>query len=198
MIHVELRLTDDLGVINADPAQMEQILMNLSVNARDAMPEGGKLIIGTKNIFLDESYCSRNLEAHPGEHVLLTVSDTGHGMHKETLEHIFEPFYTTKGIGKGTGLGLAMVYGIVKSHGGHIQCFSQPGKGTTFSVYFPVIEDRITIEGPVEEKILVGGKETILLVDDEKPIQDLGERILLRSGYTVLKGSGGERALGIY
>ena len=198
MIHVELRLTDDLGVINADPAQMEQILMNLSVNAKDAMPEGGKLIIGTKNIFLDESYCSGNLEAHPGEHVLLTVSDTGHGMKKETLEHIFEPFYTTKGVGKGTGLGLAMVYGIVKSHGGHIQCFSQPGKGTTFSVYFPVIEDRITIEGPVEEKILVGGKETILLVDDEKPIQELGERILLRSGYTVLKASDGESALEIY
>jgi PAS domain S-box-containing protein len=198
MIDVELHLADDLKVISADPAQVEQILMNLSVNARDAMPEGGKLIIGTNNIFLDESYCRGNLEAHPGEHVLLSVSDTGHGMDKETIEHIFEPFYTTKGVGKGTGLGLAMVYGIVKSHGGHIQCLSQPGKGTIFSVYFPVFETETMAEDSTEEKIPVGGKETVLLVDDETSIRELGERTLLMSGYTVLKASDGERALEIY
>jgi PAS domain S-box-containing protein len=198
MIEVELRLADDLKVIDADPAQVEQILMNLSVNARDAMPEGGKLIIGTKNIFLDESYCRRDLEAHPGEHVLLSVSDAGHGMDKETIEHIFEPFYTTKGVGKGTGLGLAMVYGIVKSHGGHIECSSQPGKGTTFSVYFPVIETEVSIEESEEYKIPVGGKETVLLVDDETAIRELGERTLLMSGYKVLKASDGESALEIY
>ena len=136
MIEIQLSLTDNLATINADPTQVDQILMNLAVNARDAMPEGGKLIIKTQNVIVDEESARTHLDAEPGRYVLLTVSDTGTGMDKETLEHIFEPFYTTKAAGEGTGLGLAMVHGIVKQHGGHIRCYSEPGHGTAFSIYF--------------------------------------------------------------
>ncbi|MCK4700994.1 MAG: hypothetical protein KAT38_11680, partial [Bacteroidales bacterium] len=116
------------------------IMMNLGVNAKDAMPDGGKLIFQTEDTVLDKEYCVTHLGATPGEYVLLTISDTGHGMDKEAVQHIFEPFYTTKEIGKGTGLGLAMVYGIVKTHGGYITCYSEPGHGTVFRIYFPGLE----------------------------------------------------------
>ena len=129
MIKTELHLEGDLAAVNADPDQMGQVLMNLAVNAEQAMPDGGNLTIATANITLDEEYCRSYPEIHPGDYVLLTVSDTGHGMDKETLGHIFEPFFTTKEVGKGTGLGLAMVYGIVKLHGGHIGCESEPNRG---------------------------------------------------------------------
>ena len=142
MIDIELNLAENLYIINADPVQVSQIIMNLAVNSRDAMPDGGKLIFETKNIILDEKYCRVNLGAVPGKYVLLGVSDTGHGMDEDTLEHIFEPFYTTKKNGEGTGLGLSMVYGIVKNHGGHITCDSNPGHGTVFNIYFPALEDR--------------------------------------------------------
>jgi len=142
MIDIELNLAENLYIINADPVQVSQIIMNLAVNSRDAMPDGGKLIFETKNIILDEKYCRVNLEAVPRKYVLLGVSDTGHGMDENTLEHIFEPFYTTKKKGEGTGLGLSMVYGIVKNHGGHITCDSNPGHGTVFNIYFPALEDR--------------------------------------------------------
>ena len=137
MIAIELALADDLARIHADPTQMDQVLMNLSVNARDAMPEGGKLVIETANVVIDEDYARSHLEAKPGRYVLISVSDTGSGMDKETLEHIFEPFYTTKGPGQGTGLGLAMVFGIVKQHYGFINCYSEVGHGTTFKIYLP-------------------------------------------------------------
>jgi two-component system cell cycle sensor histidine kinase/response regulator CckA len=200
MITIELHLEEGLKVINADPAQVEQVMMNLSVNARDAMPEGGRLVIETETISLDEEYCKAHLGAVPGEYVLLAVSDTGSGMAKETVEHIFEPFYTTKEADKGTGLGLSMVYGIVKSHGGYIMCYSAPGEGTTFKIYFPAIEAVSMERGAEKEEQgeIQGGSETILLVDDERLLQDLGKEILERFGYTVLIADRGERALQIY
>ena len=200
MIDIELHLEENIKVINADPAQVEQLLMNLGVNARDAMPDGGKVVVETENVTLDEEYCKTHLGAVPGEHVLLSFSDTGHGMDKETVEHIFEPFYTTKETGKGTGLGLAMVYGIVKSHDGYIMCYSEPGKGTTFKIYFPAIEESVVSGGLSvdREEEMPGGNETILLVDDEKAILDMGKNMLERFGYTVIKAESGEKAIEIY
>ena len=198
MIEIKLHLADDLGTVNADPAQVEQVLMNLAVNSRDAMPEGGRLVIETENVTLDETFCKNHLGVKPGGYVALTVSDTGHGMDKETIKHIFDPFYTTKGVGKGTGLGLAMVYGIVKSHEGYILCESEPRKGSTFRIYFPVTEQGRGVEEWREDKEFKGGSETILLVDDEEPIRNLGEQIFTKYGYTVLKVSDGEGALKIY
>jgi len=199
MVEVELDLADDLKTVHADPAQIEQILMNLAVNARDAMPEGGKIIIHTQNVTLDKLFCKDHLGAKPGHYAGLTVSDTGHGMDEETLRHIFDPFFTTKGVGKGTGLGLAMVYGIIKSHGGYIHCVSEKGKGTHFNIYFPVAEQVIIEEKPrKEEKEPRGGRETILLVDDEEPILNFGEKCLKIYGYAVLKALNGEDCLNIY
>jgi len=199
MIQMEFHLAADLKIVNADPGQVEQILMNLAVNAKDAMPEGGKFVVGTANVSLDENYCMMHPEARPGEYVQLTVSDTGHGMSKKTLEHIFEPFYTTKETGKGTGLGLATVYGIVKSHNGHITCYSEPEEGTIFKVYFPAIQTMDRFVRPREEpSVSRGGTETILLVDDEDPIRILGIQILEEFGYTVLSAADGESALQIY
>jgi CheY-like chemotaxis protein len=199
MIHMEFRLTEDLKIVNADPGQVEQILMNLAVNAKDAMPEGGKFIVETANVTLDENYCMMHHLAQPGEYVQLTVSDTGHGMNRKTLEHIFEPFYTTKETGRGTGLGLATVYGIVKSHNGHITCYSEPAEGTTFKIYLPAIEFMGKIVRPQEEATISrGGTETILLVDDEEPIRILGAQILEEFGYTVLTAADGESGLQLY
>jgi len=199
MISIELNFSDNLQVINGDPVQIEQIMMNMGVNARDAMPDGGKLFFETKNVTLDEKFCKNHLGASPGEYVLLKVSDTGHGMDKELQEHIFEPFFTTKETGKGTGLGLAMVYGIVKSHGGYITCISEPGKGTAFNIYFPIIESEIDSRVAKEaEAPMKGGTETILLVDDEENIRQLGEELLGSFGYTVLTAPDGESALKLY
>jgi len=198
MIEVELSLDGDLRTINADPAQVEQILINLAVNSRDAMPEGGKLYIKTDNVALDDTFCKTHLGSKPGDYVELTVSDTGHGIDQETLKNIFDPFFTTKGVGKGTGLGLAMVYGIVKSHEGYILCESEPNQGTTFKIYFPVAEKERIADELKEDRRVKGGAETILLIDDEKPIRDFGEQIFSRFGYTVLPASDGESALKLY
>ena len=199
MINIELHQAENLNIINADPAQIEQIMMNLGVNARDAMPNGGRLIFETKNIILDEHYCKIHLGSKPGHYVKLSISDTGHGMDKETLKHIFDPFYTTKEIGKGTGLGLAMVYDIVKSHNGYIMCYSEPDEGTIFKIYFPVIKKETeSLESKEEKFPIKGGSETILLVDDEEAIRELGKNILGRFGYTVFMASDGETALEIY
>jgi two-component system, cell cycle sensor histidine kinase and response regulator CckA len=198
MIDIRLELAEEIQRTNADAAQIEQIIMNLAVNGRDAMGEEGSLTIRTENVTLDEEYCRFNVEAKPGDYVLLSVSDTGHGMDRETLQHIFEPFYTTKELGRGTGLGLAMVYGIVKQHGGHITCHSEVAKGTLFKLYFPAIQ---SIDEPaVEETGIMPafGTETVLLVDDEGSVRELGERILTRSGYTVLTATNGEEALEVY
>ncbi|MBI5248041.1 MAG: PAS domain S-box protein [Desulfomonile tiedjei] len=198
MIEVHLDLDSGVAEIQADPTQMEQILMNLAVNARDAMPDGGSLTIGTRNTTLDEEYCSFHAGAVPGDYVLLTVSDTGHGMDKETVGHIFEPFYTTKELGRGTGLGLAMVYGIVSQHGGHIACYSEEGRGTTFTVYFPAIPAEADVRVEASKEMPTFGTETILLVDDEDMVRELGERILRKSGYTMLVAPNGAKALALY
>ena len=199
MIEIELGLSHSLSAINADPTQMEQLIMNLALNARDAMPEGGKLTISTKNTTLDDEYCSAHLGAVPGDHVLLTISDTGSGMDKETLANIFDPFFTTKAVGRGTGLGLAVVHGIVQQHGGHIICESEPGKGTTFRICFPKFDrERSAPETTVEPIRFPRGTETVLLVDDEDFVRDFGERILSRYGYKVLAARNGKEALEIY
>lgn len=199
MIAIEVHLQEELWTVSADPAQMGQIMMNLAVNARDAMPDGGKLVFETENVILDREYCSTHLGAKEGRYVLLSISDTGQGMDKETMEHIFEPFYTTKGVGKGTGLGLAMVYGIVKNHGGYIMCYSEPGQGTSFKIYLPAIEAESRLE-PTEivEKKLRGGDETILLVDDEESLRDMGREMLEKFGYQVITVSDGESAIQAY
>lgn len=198
MIEIRLALADDLKRVNADPGQMEQILLNLAVNARDSMPGGGKFVIETRNVTLDEDYCAPRVDATPGDYVLLRVSDTGHGMESEVVDRIFEPFFSTKKPGEGTGLGLAMVFGIVKGHGGHVTCYSEPGVGTSFHIYLPVIgleekdEESLTREEPA------GGTETLLLVDDEELIRDLGTRILRGAGYSVLRAEDGKEALEIF
>jgi len=200
MIGIETRLGSDLNIINGDPVQIEQVIMNLSINARDAMPDGGKLAFECENTILDEDYCKIHVDVSPGKFVRLRISDTGNGMDRQTLDHIFEPFFTTKAMSEGTGLGLAMVYGIVKNHGGHITCESEPGKGTTFSVYFPVI-DEADSQQPEQHQAMTQtpyGNETILLVDDEDFLRDLGKRMLTKFGYTVLTAPDGETAVQVY
>lgn len=198
MIQIELALDHDLRPVFADPGQMEQVLINLAVNAKDAMPEGGKLIIGTKNVVLDEQYCKARLEVQPGDYVQLTVSDTGHGMGKEVLDHIFEPFFTTKKAGAGTGLGLAMVFGIVKIHGGHICCSSGPKAGATFEIYLPAMGVALSSEAGTTFEFPSFGTETILLVDDEELIRNFGVEALQSVGYTCLTARDGKEALDIY
>ncbi|MBW2329756.1 MAG: response regulator [Deltaproteobacteria bacterium] len=200
MIAIELQLEPDLGMIDADPVQVNQVLMNLAVNARDAMSYDGKLVIGTKNVTVDEEYCRTHSGLRPGEHVMLWVSDTGHGMEKDVLDHIFEPFYTTKDVGKGTGLGLSTVYGIVKSHQGHIICESEPGSGTTFKVYLPVSgkDGQRLGEEKGEDSLVMRGTETILLVDDEATIREYCGELLKGYGYTVLTAKSGEEALEVF
>jgi PAS domain S-box-containing protein len=185
---------EGLGKVKADPGQIEQVVMNLVVNARDAMPSGGKLTIETANVTLDEAYARRHPGVAPGEYVMLAISDTGVGMDKETQSHIFEPFYTTKGQ-KGTGLGLSMVYGIVKQSGGYIWVYSELGQGTTFKVYLPRVEE--AEEKPVLQPAAGPplGHETILVVEDEPQLRDLTRQFLEMHGYTVLMAEHGAAAL---
>ena len=198
MIEVELLLADDAMPVNADPGQMEQVLLNLAINAQHAMPDGGRLTIETANTVLGADYAKTHLDVEPGQYVLLTVSDTGHGMDKEVVEHIFEPFFTTKGPGEGTGLGLAMAYGIVKGHGGHINCYSEPGTGTTFKIYLPAMVRELEQEIATTGQMPAFGKETILLVDDEQSIRGMGEQLLTMAGYTVLTAANGKEGLEVY
>ena len=187
----------DPGLVRVDPGQMEQVLMNLVVNARDAMPRGGTLTIATRDVFLDDDYARRHEEVRPGRYVLLTVADTGNGMDRATLARLFEPFFTTKPVGKGTGLGLAMVYGILKASGGHVTVDSEPGRGTTFHLYLPAVIQPESAALPVSRFSHPGGTETVLVVEDEPGVRCLARQALEARGYRVLEASDGETALQI-
>ena len=199
MVNISFYPGSRLWPVMADPVQIEQILLNLGTNAADAMPDGGKLILETDNKTIDAKYAKKHLNAQPGRYVLLTISDTGHGMDRETQSKIFEPFFTTKEIGKGTGLGLASVYGIVQSHGGYIRCYSEVDQGTTFKIYFPaIVQPAIKETKDVEPKPVPKGTETILLVDDEEAIRGFAQKALMKFGYKVMTASTGEEALEVY
>ena len=197
-VTVKRQSIEQLPPINADPGMMEQVLVNLSVNARDAMPRGGALTISTNYVEIDDGYVQRHAGAKAGHYVCLSIEDTGHGMDDATLAHIFEPFFTTKEIGKGTGLGLATVYGIVQQHHGWIDVDSQVGKGTTFKVYFPVCTAAPVVPGRQRNGQVPGGSETILVVEDEPALRELVQEILERKGYRVLEASTGVQALKIW
>jgi PAS domain S-box-containing protein len=187
-----------LGLVRADPSQIEQVLMNLVVNARDAMPQGGGLTIRTANVDLDDAYARRHVDVRPGPFVLLSVTDTGCGMDPETQAHVFEPFFTTKAPDKGTGLGLSTVYGIVKQSGGHIALESQPGQGTTFTIYLPRVEAGMEPPEPDGPRGgLSRGWETVLLAEDDEDVRELAREALYACGYTVLEARNGPEALDV-
>jgi PAS domain S-box-containing protein len=197
-IEVSVKESTTVHPVFADPTQIEQVVMNLAVNARDAMPDGGQLVIETRNVRLDEEYCREHPYAKPGEYVLMTVSDTGMGMDSETKLRIFEPFFTTKEPGKGTGLGLAMVFGIVKQHEGLVEVYSETGHGTAFKIFLPVDKKAIKEEQPELLAPLRGGTETILVAEDEDALRALAHIILEELGYTVLLASDGTEALAVF
>jgi signal transduction histidine kinase len=194
-VRLEVRLHPALWPIQADPAQLEHVIVNLAVNARDAMPHGGTLTIATANVAGDLPEDLVRDRATGGGHVLLTISDTGVGMGDEVKAHLFEPFFTTKEVGKGTGLGLAVVYGVVKQSGGHIQVESEPGHGAIFRFYFPRSVDAPPQPAPAQREVHPAKAETILLVEDEAMVRGLVRDVLLTQGYTVLEAENGEAAL---
>jgi PAS domain S-box-containing protein len=199
MVEIKLRLTDGLPDIMGDSGKIGQLIMNLGINASHAMPDGGQLVIETQDVLLDEEFCRSRIDCTPGSFVLMTVSDTGCGMDKETLQHIFEPFFTTKKEGKGTGLGLATCYGIVRQHGGFITCESGLGRGTTFRIHFPAIGKSGEGDAAIPQTSTVkGGSETILVVDDEDLLWNLAKTMLESAGYTVLVAENGQEALEVY
>jgi len=195
-IKLVTRLEADLSKVLADPGQIEQVIMNLALNARDAMPQGGNITIETQNVFLDDAYIRQHMGVTPGPYVMLAVSDTGHGMDAKTLSRIFEPFFTTKEAGKGTGLGLSMVYGIIRQSGGNLWVYSEPGHGTTFKIYLPLAKE----QGEQQREIAtdsgarVAG-ETVLIVEDEDAVRNLLLSVLQPEGYTVLAAASGQEAL---
>ncbi len=190
----------NLSMINADALNVEQVLINLCINAKEAMPGGGRLRIETRNAFVDEEHCRVHPGAKPGQHVLIEISDTGTGMSKDTTERMFDPFFSTKGwdFNKGTGLGLSVARGIVEQHGGWMTCESEPGKGTSFRIYFPAMVEASVAEKPVPAVESFPSSEKILLVDDEEYVRGLGKRLLERAGYTVITAVDGKEALEIY
>jgi len=200
-IIIKTKLAPDLWKVRGDEGCIEQVIMNLAVNAKDAMPEGGKLMIKTENVILDKEYSAPAPEARPGKFICLSVTDTGCGMDKETLQHIFEPFFTTKRLGKGTGLGLSVVYGILKQHKGWIDVTSESEKGSTFAIYLPAVfkefEER-TKEKIISEQELQGKGELILLVEDEQGVREFAKTLFERNGYYVLEAANAKSALSIF
>jgi PAS domain S-box-containing protein len=196
-IAIELKLAPDAGVIKSDPGQLDQVLINLAVNARDAMPGGGRLVIETARVELDEAYAKTRPGMAPGEHVMIAVSDTGTGMSREIQERAFEPFFTTKGKGKGTGMGLSMVYGAVKQNGGDVHLYSEPSKGTIFKLYFPRIGTSIEKALSKDAARANGKGERILLVEDDEAVRRAAVRILEGAGYRVEQAPDAEAALSI-
>jgi two-component system cell cycle sensor histidine kinase/response regulator CckA len=201
LIGENMEMTTSFGQeapINADPGQIEQVLMNLVVNARDAMPNGGRITVETARVEIDESYASTHFNVQPGSYVMLAVSDTGKGMDAETRKHIFEPFYTTKEQGKGTGLGLSTVYGVVKQSGGTIWLYSEPGQGTVFKIYLPLANsEKSQGDTGSTRSAIPRGTETVLIVEDEPQIRQLAMDCLTHCGYNVLSASNGKEALGL-
>jgi PAS domain S-box-containing protein len=197
-IELDVHLEDPLHQVKADPGQIEQVLMNLVVNARDAMPAGGKLTIETSNVELDSAYSQTHATVVPGSYVMIAVTDSGTGMDDATRAHVFEPFFTTKPKGKGTGLGLATVYGIIKQSGGYIWLYSERGHGTTFKIYFPVSEGNVQpTTSRTPKRVDIEGNETILLVEDQEEVRTLAQLMLETKGYTVLSAAGPLKALHI-
>ncbi len=191
----KLTLAADLGSVRIDAGQYEQVLANLAVNARDAMPDGGTLVIETRNLDLDADYCATHPQARAGGYVLLSMSDTGHGMTDEVKQRLFEPFFTTKPIGRGTGLGLATTFGIVKQSGGSIEVYSELGLGTTFKIYLPRVDERPEAAVPVSSaSATTGGDETILLVEDHEGVLAFARTLLRKLGYQVLSANNGKAA----
>jgi PAS domain S-box-containing protein len=189
--HIEITtaLLPALGRVRADPAQIEQVLMNLAVNARDAMPEGGTITIETTNVSVNDSDVRQFADLHPGDYVMLAVADNGGGMDGKTLAHIFEPFFTTKQPGRGTGLGLSTVYGIVKQSAGYIYASSGPGEGTVFRIYLPLVWDELEASRREGTSPIHGGRETILVVEDDEPLRQLMRLVLEGFGYAVLESA---------
>jgi nitrogen-specific signal transduction histidine kinase len=188
-VDLVLEVDPAAGTVRADPGQLEQVILNLAVNARDAMPQGGRLVLETANVELDETYARQHADARPGAHVLLAVSDTGTGMDAATQARLFEPFFTTKPLGKGTGLGLSTVYGIVRQSEGHVAVYSELGHGTSFKVYLPRVDaapDPTPVAGPAAP---TGGTETVLLVEDEEGLRELAREILEMQHYTVIEAA---------
>jgi two-component system, cell cycle sensor histidine kinase and response regulator CckA len=188
-------LSPTLGKLKADPGQLEQVIVNLAVNARDAMPEGGRLILETDNAVFDEAFVRNHAGAQPGPYVVLAVSDTGHGMDRQVLSHVFEPFFTTKEPGKGTGLGLATVYGIVKQSGGYVTVYSEVGRGTTFRVYLPRVDaEPDGVEAP-EAGAAPEGSETIMLLEDEESLREIIREVFEEAGYQVITAAESRHAV---
>jgi two-component system, cell cycle sensor histidine kinase and response regulator CckA len=195
----DIRLTLDLQVdvanIKADPNQLEQAIVNLAVNARDAMPSGGQIFLQSANVHLDATYVQTHLGVQPGDYVMIAMTDTGHGMDAETRRRAFEPFFTTKERGKGTGLGLSSVYGMVKQSGGDIWVYSEPGRGTTFKLYFPQVHRAVETSVAETERFEPQASATVLVVEDEQAVRELTVRMLQRLGYSVLSAASGREAI---